>query len=155
MISEADTDRHLAEILEILKQKHEDGDKTALLYAVYHCLLMKRPLPEWLRLAFLHTYESRARFEIRSWDEAFGTPVPRGTHLEKEREHTELRARILERARELTAVGATIDKHLFEEIGRGLGISGTTASTLYYDERGRKLREHYEIIDRLCAPEKK
>ena len=54
MISDKETDEHLAEILEILKQKFESGNKSALLNAIYRCLLMKRPLPEWLRLAFLH-----------------------------------------------------------------------------------------------------
>jgi hypothetical protein len=82
MISEADTDKYLAEILDILEERFNAGDKSALLYAIYHCLLMKRPLPEWLRAAFLHTYEARARFEIRSWDEVFGRPVPKSTHLE-------------------------------------------------------------------------
>jgi hypothetical protein len=66
MISEADTDKYLAEILDILKERFEAGDKSALLYAIYHCLLMKRPLPEWLRLKFLHAYEAHARFEMRS-----------------------------------------------------------------------------------------
>src|SRR5262249_61359443 len=72
MISESGRDTSLAEILEILHERFDNGDKSALLYAIYHCLLMKRSLPEWLRLAFLHTYEAHARFEIRSWDEVFG-----------------------------------------------------------------------------------
>ena len=50
MISEDDTDKYLVEILEILKEKFAGGEKSALLYAVYYCCLLKRPLPEWLRL---------------------------------------------------------------------------------------------------------
>jgi hypothetical protein len=56
MISESDTDAHLAEVLEILKQQFESGNKAALLESIYQCTLMSRPLPEWLRDAFVrHT----------------------------------------------------------------------------------------------------
>jgi hypothetical protein len=142
MISEEDTDKYLAEVLEILKERFEGGDKTALLYAIHHCLLMKRPLPEWLRLAFLHTYQAHARFEIRSWDQMFGRPVPKSKHLKTERRNAELRPLIIERVRAREA-GKPIDKSLFEKIGRGLNppLKGTTVSEIYYDERSRELRE--------------
>jgi hypothetical protein len=52
MISEEETDRYLAEVLEILKEGFEGGDKSALLDAIRHCLLLKRQLPDWLRLGF-------------------------------------------------------------------------------------------------------
>jgi hypothetical protein len=144
MISEADTDKYLAEILDILEERFNAGDKSALLYAIYHCLLMKRPLPEWLRAAFLHTYEARARFEIRSWDEVFGRPVPKSTHLETEKRNAELRPLIIERVEALKAE-KPIDKGLFEKIGRELNppLKGTTVSEIYYDERSREL---YEMI---------
>jgi hypothetical protein len=142
MISEADTDKYLAEILDILEERFNAGDKSALLYAIYHCLLMKRPLPEWLRAAFLHTYEARARFEIRSWDEVFGRPVPKSTHLETEKRNAELRPLIIERVEALKAE-KPIDKGLFEKIGRELNppLKGITVSEIYYDERSRELRE--------------
>jgi hypothetical protein len=142
MISESDTDKYLMEILEILKERFEAGDKSALLSAIYHCLLLKRSLPEWLRLAFLHTYEAHARFEIRSWDEVFGRPFPKGTHLETEKRNAELRPLIIERVEALKAE-RPIDKGLFEEIGRELKIAGTTVSDIYYDKRSREL---YEMI---------
>jgi hypothetical protein len=81
MISEEETDKYLAEVLEILKEIFEGGGKWALLDAIYYCCLLKRPLPDWWRLKFLHTYEAHARFEIRSWDEVFDRPVPKSTHL--------------------------------------------------------------------------
>jgi hypothetical protein len=150
MISESDTDKYLMEILEILKERFEAGDKSALLFAIYHCLLLKRSLPEWLRLAFLHTYEAHARFEIRSWDEAFGRPVPKGTHLETEKRNAELRPLIIERVQALKAQGRPIDKGLFEKIGRDLKLAGTTVSEIYYDERSREL---YEMICGLGTSE--
>jgi hypothetical protein len=151
MISDKETDEHLAEILEILKQKFESGDKSALLNAIYRCLLMKRPLPEWLRLTFLHTYEAHARFEIRSWDQVFGPPVPKGTHLEKEK----LRRLIINRVCELKTE-RPIDRGLFERVGEELGMPGSTVDGIYYDERSRQLRETYEMLERsLWNPEKK
>jgi hypothetical protein len=140
MISEEETDKYLAEVLEILKEIFEGGGKWALLDAIYYCCLLKRPLPEWWRLKFLHTYEAHARFEIRSWDEVFDRPVPKSTHLKTEKRNAELRFRILERVREL---GPPIHKDLFDQIGEELGISGTTVSEIYYDKRTREL---YEMI---------
>ena len=140
MISEAETDKYLAEILDILEERFNAGDKSALLYAIYHCLLMKRPLPEWLRTKFLHTYEAHARFEIRSWDEVFGRPVPKSTHLETEKRKAELRLVIIQRVEALKAE-RPVDKGLFEQVGRELEISGTVASDIYYDERSRELRK--------------
>jgi hypothetical protein len=142
MISKAQTDKYLRELLDILKERFEGGDKSALLYAIYRCLLMKRPLPEWLRLTFLHAYEAHGRFEIRSWDEVFGRPVPKNTQLDKQRRNAELRPLIIERV-EAREAGTPIDKGLFEEIGQGLTppLKGTTVSEIYYDERSRELRE--------------
>src|SRR5262245_11886754 len=101
MISESETDKHFAEILGILKQRFENGDKTVILKAIQQCLLMRRSLPGWLRVAFLQAYDCATGFEIRSWDEAFGAPHPKGTHLKKERRDLFLRGSIVVRAREL------------------------------------------------------
>ena len=148
MISEAETDEYLAECLTILKEKFEGGNKSALLYAMYHCLLLRRPIPEWPRLEFLHAYEAHARFEIRMWDKVFGPPIPKGTHLKTEKRNAELRPIIIERVQALKAEGAKIDKGLFEKIGRKLKppLSGTAVADLYYDERS-ELREMMDSPD--------
>jgi hypothetical protein len=145
MISEADTDKYLAEILDILKEQFETGDKSALLQAIYRCLQLRRPVPEWLREVFLNAYEAPARFEIRSWDEVFGRPVPKGTHLKTQKRNAELRLLILERVEALKAEKKPIDKGLFEKIGRELSppLKGTTVSEIYYDERSHEL---YKMI---------
>jgi hypothetical protein len=154
MISDRETDAHLAEVLESLKQNFEEGDKAALLEAVYRCLLMKRPLPEWLRLAFLDAYEARARFEVTSWDKVFDQPLPKGTRLRTEK----MRRRVIERVWLLKREDpkTAIDGGLFEKIGKDLGISGGAANGLYYDKRSLSLREMYEDIHDLffANPEK-
>jgi hypothetical protein len=146
MISEEDTDKYLAEVLEILKKRLEGGDKWALLYAIRQCLLLKRPLPEWLRLAFLSAYDSATGYEIKSWDDAFGRPHPKGSHLKKEKRNFELRQVIIQRVEALRSE-MSVDKGLFEKIGKELGISGTTVSEIYYDERSQALREMIHGLD--------
>jgi hypothetical protein len=171
MISDEDTDKYLAEVIEILRQQFKGGDKSALLKAIYHWCLMNRPygfveapvedggkpsdeidsvaglpqfrpLPEWLRLAFMDAYHSATGYEIRSWDDVFDPPVPKGTHLENEKRNSELRFLIIERVEKLKAE-KPIDKQLFEEIGRELTppLKGTTVSDIYYDKRTRELHE--------------
>jgi hypothetical protein len=172
MISEEKTDKYFSELLEILRQQFEGGDKSALLEALYHWCLMNRPygfvdengvvvglpqfrpLPEWLRRAFKDAYEKgRARFQTKSWDDIFDPPVPRGTQLEKEK----LRRLVIERVWALKTEDPEmpIDRGLFDQIGEKLGIPGGTIDGLYYDERSRWLREIYEMSHRLFrTPEK-
>jgi hypothetical protein len=155
-----DDDKYCSEILEILKQKSDCGNKAAVLLAVYQCALMRKPLPEWLRAAFINAYESAARFEIRSWDEAFGPPQEKGAHLATRKQHAELRFDILWRVHELAASGQSIDEEMFEKIAdelgdRGVGIAGGTVSDIYYDERTQELREMIEPFLPKSNSEKK
>ena len=62
-----DGDKYIEDYLEIAKQKFEEGNKAVLLMAMHQCLLLRKPLPEWLRLAFIRAYEFATAFEIRSW----------------------------------------------------------------------------------------
>ena len=128
-------DKYVAEYLKIAKKKIEAGNKQVLLKAMHQCLIMKKPLPEWLRLAFVQAYQSAYPFEIDSWDEIFGPPHPKGAHLKTRKQHLELRLPISSRVQELAESGKKIDKGLFEKIGKEFKISGTTASTIYYNER--------------------
>jgi hypothetical protein len=144
MISEEDTDKYLAEALEILKETFDGGDKSALLQAIRYCCWLRRPLPEWLRVAFLAAYDSATGYEIKSWDDAFGRPHPKGAHLRTEKRNLELRPVIIGRVQALRTE-MSVDKELFEKIGKDLGISGTIVSDIYYEERSRLS----EITDRL------
>lgn len=130
-----DDDEYIARYLDVAKQKIAEGNKEALLRAMHECLIMKKPLPEWLQLAFIQAYQSAHPFEINSWDEIFGPPHPKGAHLKTRNKHFELSFDIWSRVQELAASGAKIDKSLFEKIGREFAVSGTTAGTIYYDER--------------------
>jgi hypothetical protein len=139
MISQGD--KNVAEYFEkMLKRQFEAGDKSVLLYAIYGCLELRRPIPEWLRVAFLDAYEAAERFEIRWWDQVFGRPVPKGTHLKTERRNAQLRWTIIARVEALKAEGWKVEKEgLFDQVARDLkikGVKGTTVSEIYYESRG-------------------
>jgi hypothetical protein len=140
MICEEDTEKYVAEYFErMLKRQFEAGDKSVLLFAIHACLESRRPMPEWLRIAFFNACEAAEGFEIKSWDEVFGPPVPKGTHLKTEKRNAALRFLIVKRVQ----AEKPIDKGLFDKIGQELNppLSGTTVSEIYYDERSRELRE--------------
>jgi hypothetical protein len=140
MISNAD--KFAAEYYErMLKREFEAGDKSLLLWTLYTCLQLRRPLPEWLRTAFLAAYDSATEYEIKSWDDAFGRPHPKNTHFETEKRKLKLRPVIIGRVEALKAQGVKIDKDLFERVGEELRISGTVVSDIYYDRQSRKLRK--------------
>jgi hypothetical protein len=130
-----DDDEYLAEYLKVVKKKIESGHKELLLRAMHKCLIMNKPLPEWLRWAFIRAYQSAYPFETKSWHGIFGLPHPKGVHLRARKKHFELSFPIWSRVQELAASGEKIDKGLFERIGKEFGVSGTTASTIYYDDR--------------------
>ena len=142
-----DDDKHLSEILEILKQKSDDGNKAAVLLAVYQCALRRKPLPEWLRAAFIYAYESAARFEIRSWDEAFGSPHnEKNVQLTPRKQHAELRYPIAFHVHRLWASGRPIDKGIFVDVAKALkkddvSIEPATVEKIYYKRGGKELHE--------------
>jgi hypothetical protein len=132
MISKIKTGKYVAEYWEkMLKRQFEDGDKSVLLSAIYWCLELKRPMPEWLRVAFLDAYEAAERF--RSWDEVFGRPVAKGAHLKPKR-NAQLSWTIVERVEAMKAKGWKVDKELFDQVARDLKIKGVKGT--YYAERG-------------------
>jgi hypothetical protein len=133
MISQAD--KNVAFYFEeMLKRSFEAGDKSTLLWTIYACLDMRRPIPEWVRVAFLNAYEARGRFEIRSWDEVFGRPVPKSTHLKPNKREAELRLIIVEHV-EALAAKQKVNNELFKEVGKEWGINSTRVKEIYYSNR--------------------
>jgi hypothetical protein len=143
-----DDDKYIADYLETAKQEFEKGNKAALLQSVYQCCLLRKPLPEGLRLAFIEAYESAARFEARSWDEVFGKPQEEGAHLEARKLHAELRYDIALRVA-LRSPDEKIQPDLFDKIAEELNIEdvkGTTVSKIYYDRGGKELSEMLQPV---------
>jgi hypothetical protein len=140
-----DDDKYIEDYLEIAKQKYEEGDKAVLLMALHQCLLLRKPLPEWLRAAFVRAYESAAAFEIRSWNEAFGPPQGKSTHRQASRRHADLRYPVAFHVHRLRKSGRPIDREMFEAVAEvlredGFGkIKGSTVEKIYYTRGGKEL----------------
>ena len=132
--------KFLAECQTILKEKCEGGNKAAILKALHQCFLMNAPVPRWLSRAFVQAYEAAARFEIRSWDEAFGPAQEKGAHLAARKEYAELRVPIALRVA-LRAPDEKLQPDFFDKIGRELGIGKNKANDTYYKFGGKQLAE--------------
>lgn len=133
------TDNVAAYLEKMLKRDFESGNKSALLHALYVCLELRRPIPEWLRHAFLEVFESVERYEIRTWEQVFGKPVPKGTHLKPRKRDAVLPLIIIENVEALKRAGRKVDKKdLFKEVGKEWGINATRATEIYYAARRRK-----------------
>jgi hypothetical protein len=68
--------------LEHLRQRILDGDKDAIMDAIY--IRVREVGPAWLSEAFSEVYEAVRALEIRGWDAALGEPN-KGKHLLKSR----------------------------------------------------------------------
>lgn len=145
-----DNEKFLAECLAILKEQCEDGNKAAILKALHQCFLMNAPVPQWLRRAFLDTYEAVAGFRFVSWDQAFGRPHPKRTRPKARKQYRDLRYPIAVCVHRRKTAGESVGKGMFEKIagelvktGEAAQISGTTVSEIYYRHGGK---EFYEAI---------
>ncbi len=121
------------------------GKKGAIIEALYICSLNSLPLPYWCELAFLDAYRDVRQYRSKSWDDVFGVPHEKGTHLDTKKEQREKRFLVYKRIEEIKEQnpGIPIDGHLFETVGRELGIgSKTKIETMYYKEK--KFREKHK-----------
>ena len=138
-------DQFLTDYLEVARQKFEEGNKAVVWMALQHCMLMNRPVPDWLREAYLAAYQRVMAFEIRSLDEEFGPAGEKGAHLDKRKEFAKLRYDIAVLVA-LRPLGQAIDRGLFEGIGLKLEISGRAAEDIYYKFGGKELLEMIEPL---------
>src|SRR6266436_5886334 len=64
------------------KRRHDDGDRGAALEALYFCLSLRKPVPDWVSRPFCHAYGQVIGARAASWDSVFGKP--RG-HIKRRR----------------------------------------------------------------------
>lgn len=114
----------------------EAGDGFAILACVRDCLTNGLVAPAWLSYAFNKKYDAVKNYRASSWDSplSFGRPYKKGAHLAARRkkwvkslavylEICEIRKR---------APDTPIDKRLFEDVGRPMGLGGTLTEEYYY-----------------------
>jgi hypothetical protein len=126
--------------LEALKEQFEAGDHFALLLAIRKCANHDLVMPDWVARNFIRRCDQVLGCRQKSWDEAFGQPYPKGTHIASLRRNRELRLAVWLRIREIIRTeSVAIDDGLFHRVGKEFGISKTIANKLYYEAK------------RLCA----
>ena len=120
--------------LDELANQYRNGDKFALMQAIVKCAQVDLPLPEWTTKAFMQGYYGVLHAKFSSWDEAFGSPHPKGKHLNKARSDFRDFPRVHKLVREMRARPnpPPLDDAFFEEVGKALGMGKTRAKRLYY-----------------------
>ena len=128
-----------AQELKYWQAKHAKGDKAAVLEGLYLCTLNDLPMPRWLVYAFLAAYRAIRQYEARTWDEVFGKPHKKGTHLAAKRDEREKAIQIYQRVKQIKATnpGTAIDEALFERVGDEFGVGRSTANEYYYKVKKR------------------
>lgn len=120
--------------LEELFHSYQTGDKQALLEAMYGCMMHAIPFPRWCKKAFLSACEDVYTYKAKTWDDVFGHPHPKGTHLAAKREEREKSLHVCKRIQQIKEDDPSIpiDGHLFETVGKEFGIGGKTKTEEWY-----------------------
>src|SRR5690606_15978690 len=126
------------ERLEDERKKFEQGDKMALLAAIRTCANHDLPLPRWVSRAFVVAYDRVLHCKVGSWDDAFGRPYPKGSHLSALRKRRLYTMPVRMAVTRASESGRPIDETLFEEIGQQFGLGKTLTMELYYGRKQRK-----------------
>ena len=119
--------------VEALRPSIERGDGFAVLDAVSRCALHGLVIPDWLAREYLRRYRAVQHCRVRSWDEAFGRPYPPGTNIAARRraQKNRIAASLAFHDILISDPARTVDKGLFEEIGKRIGEGATRAEDLY------------------------
>jgi hypothetical protein len=123
--------------LEKGRELYEAGDKSELLHCLDFCLMHNRPIPGWLRKAFLDAYNRVVRFrEVKSWDDVFGRSAPKGwsdRRLAEWRFQASITPDIWDMVRDRHNAGEPLDDRLFASVGKHFGVGSTVVKEIYYD----------------------
>lgn len=124
----------LPDTFEVLRAKFEAGNERALMLAIRNCAEYGVPLPEWVSAAYIKAYDAVSGAVVKSWDDVFGVPYPKGTQLAALRKRRRLRFAVRVAVAEILREHpqTPIDEALFERVGEMFSIGKTLASDLYY-----------------------
>jgi hypothetical protein len=138
-----------AQNLQVLAKIYRKSKKPAiLLEALYLCALNDFVIPKWCALDFIAAFRRVKGFKAKSWDDVFGLPHPKGTHLHAKRQKREKSFVVFNVISEIKQKNPdeAIDGALFEKVGRKLAIGGKTLVEEYYYS-AKKFIEDIKKID--------
>jgi hypothetical protein len=114
------------------EKKYNDGDKSQLILTRWVSDFVGTATPQWAQNAFVRTVCEQP---VESWDDVFEAPTE-GKPKKRwatARRHAKLLVPIYANVQVLVAQDRAIEPDLFDEIGNKLGVSGRTASRVYYE----------------------
>lgn len=125
--------------LEMDQKSYEAGDMLALMRAINTCAVNEIVIPEWAAAAFSNGFRAVVTGRSGSWDDAFGRPHPKGTHLNAIRKRRALDGAVYWTAYHILEDNPEmpIDEHLFEIVGNKFAIGKTLAAELYYQYKNK------------------
>ena len=90
-------------------------------------------------VGYIRAFDKVLNLRVKSWDEAFGAPLPKGARLQDRRRHRELGPAVWLEVRQLlnSLSPPAIDEALFEQVGQKFGIKKTLAQEIYYEWQRR------------------
>jgi hypothetical protein len=128
-----------AQELKDLFELYKSGNKDAIIEAIYVCSLNSLPIPRWCEYAYLAAYRKVRHYKAKSWDDVFGHPHKKRTHLEAKRQEREKSFPVYQRIRQIKRENPSIpiDGLLFEEVGQQFNIGKTLTEEYYYKWKKR------------------
>ena len=144
-------DLYVAHQLEQARLRYEQGKKSELLYWLRDCVMNNREVPDWIKKALCKALDDAHTYKIKSWNEVFGPPVPKGKHLKNARRNYEIAWPVFDRVQELHKSNPSewpIGDYLFETVAAEFKIKKTLASKLYYEvvEEIREMIAEEEVL---------
>ena len=121
-----------------LQKEYEQGNKLALMFAIRICATYQLTVPDWVAKEFIRAVNKVATAEVRSWDEALGSPIQKGTNLKdlQNKREKSMDVYLAVQHRHLSQ-REPIGEQLFEEVGKVFGFGKTWCSAIYYSEKER------------------
>jgi hypothetical protein len=124
--------------LDDLERRFSAGEKYALLQAVRKCANHDLPMPEWLSAAFIKAFDQVHTYRAKSWDEVFGTPIPKGVQMAALKKRREKSAHVWNAVQGARSQGIPVDDELFAGVGKKLGLGVTLTKEYYAHARGQR-----------------
>lgn len=116
------------------EEKVAAGDGYAVMFCAHLCAWHELVMPRWLAKEFMRRFRRVNRAEVRTWDEAFGSPNPGKVNLAAVRRRRRSRVALQEALIQVLRrgpPGVAIDRLLWEAVGKVIGESGGQTEKLY------------------------
>jgi hypothetical protein len=96
-------DAYASRRLERGRLRYEQGHKSELLYWLNWCLINDVQVPQWVKEGLNKAWIAAVSYRIKSWDQVFDRPVPKGTWLATKRQNQKIALDVFSRVCDLHA----------------------------------------------------